>query len=162
MPITITVGSTVVDFPIQGEAPAWANPIVQFAEAVAGIISQFAGPFDVSPQVINIDTSNPGVANTDIIPLNFPITNVRAAFIKYAIFRSTSTTTLAEAGNILIVYNPSNPVGNKWEITQNANGDAQFVFNITDNGQFQYTASTMTGTGYIARLSISAQALLQN
>lgn len=161
MSVTLTIGSTVIDFPSSSEAPNWAPPVIQFAEAVAGIINQFAGPFDVSPQVINIDTSNPGVPNTDITPLNFPITSVRAAFIKYAIYRNTSTTTLTEAGNILVVYNPTNPVGNKWEITQNANGDALFLFNITDTGQFQYTASTMSGTGYNARLSISAQALLQ-
>lgn len=161
MPVTLTVGNTVIDFPTSGEAPNYAPPIVQFAEAVAGVINQFAGPFDVSPQVINIDTSNPGVSNTDIDQLNFPTTQVRAAFIRYAIYRNTSTTTLSEAGNIVIVYNPTNPVGNKWEITQTAVGDAQFLFNITDTGLFQYTASTIGGTGYTARLSISAQALLQ-
>lgn len=159
---TITVGSTVIDFPTSGESPNWAPAIVQFAEAVAGSINQFAGPFDVPPQVLNIDTSNPGVPNTNIDPLNFPITSVRSAFIRYSIYRNTTTTTLSEAGNIVIVYNPTNPVGNKWEIIQSAVGDAQFLFNVTDSGQFQYTASTLSGTGYTARLSISAQALLQN
>lgn len=164
MSIPIQVGSTIIEFPGSGEPPNWSEPIIQFAEAVAEVVNEFAGPFDVPPQVINIDSANPGVPNTNIDPLSFPTTSVRAVFLRYSVFRSTNSgaTTVHEAGNILACYDPNNPVGNKWEISHDAIGNAQFLFNVTDTGQFQYTATAISGTGHVGRLSISAQALLQN
>lgn len=158
---TITIGSTTIDVATSGEAPNWAPGINAFIDATAAALNTVSGPFDVPNQVINIDSANPGSPNTDISPLNFPVTSVRAAFIKYSVFRSTSTTVAYEAGNISIVYNPSNPIGNKWEILQDFAGDGQISFNVTDTGQIQYTAIALAGAGHTGRLTIVAQSLLQ-
>lgn len=158
---TITVGSTVIDFPTSGTPENWAPAIVEFADAVSGAINQFAGPFDIPPQVLNIDSANPGLPNTDIGPLNFPVTSVRSVFIRYAIFRQTTTSSAYETGTIMAVYSPDNPIGNKWDFTQDFAGDGKISFNITDSGQVQYTATTLAGASHTGRLTIVAQAVLQ-
>lgn len=158
---TVIIGSSVIEVPLSAEAPNWAPGINAFIDAVASSLNTVAGPFDVANQVINIDSANPGSPNTDIAPLNFPITSVRAAFIRYSVFRSTNSTTAYEAGNITIVYNPSNPIGNKWEVLQDFAGDGKLAFNVTDTGQIQYSATAIAGSGHTGRLTIVAQALLQ-
>jgi hypothetical protein len=158
---TIQVGSTVIEFPTSGTPANWAPAIVEFADAVSGAINQFAGPFDVPPQVINIDSANPGLPNTNVEALNFPVTSVRSVFIRYAVYRQTNTSSSYETGTIMAVYSPNNPIGNKWDFTQDFAGDGKVSFNITDTGQVQYTATALAGTGHTGRLTIVAQAVLQ-
>lgn len=159
---TIQVGSTIIDFPTSGQDPNWSSGVVQFADAVSQAINQFAGPFDVPPQVINIDAYNPGTPNVDITALNFPTTSVRSTFIRYAVYRSTNSTNAYETGTFMAVYNPNGPVNNKWEYSRDSIGDGQLDFNITDSGQVQFTATALAGTGHTGRLTIVAQAVLQS
>lgn len=118
------------------------------------------GPADVSPQTFTLDTFNPGT-NVNIPNLSFSTSVVRSAFIRYSVFRTTSTTIVSEAGTITITYNPSNPVNNKWETGQQATGDAQITFIVTDSGQVQFTTATLSGINHTGSLTYSAQATLQ-
>lgn len=160
MAITLTIGSTVIDFPSSGASPDWSPAVIQFAEAVQNALSGVVGPFDVSPQTFIIDQYNPGT-NVSIPNLAFPTSSVRGAEIVYTVYRNTSSVTLAEKGSIQIVYNPTNSVGHKWQITRQYTGDSKTLFTITDNGQVQMTNTTIAGTGHNGKIFFSAKAELQ-
>lgn len=158
---TISIGSTVINFPNSGSSPNWAQPVIDFATAVQNTLSGLAGPADVFPQIFVINNFNPGT-NIDIPNLTFSTTIVRAAFIRYAVFRSTNSASAYEAGEIKIVYNPNGPVGNKWEYDRRFIGDGQISFTITDTGQVQLTTEALSGINHTGKITYSAQALLQN
>ncbi len=159
---TLIFGSTPVEIPVSSEAPDWSQGVTQAFEAIADTLATVAGQFDVAAQSITIDSSNPGVPNTDIPALSFPVTNVRAVNISYAVFRSTSSTTAYETGTILAVYSPSNGIGEKWEVSQDLIGDGKISFNITDLGQVQFTCQTLAGTSHVGKIIFSGKAILQS
>jgi len=159
----LTISGTIIDFPDSAADPNWAPAVIQFATLVSEALSGVVGPYDVSPQVINIDSSNPGTA-VDIQALNFPTAFVRAAFIRYSLFRTADSPTSSayESGNIIVVYNPNGSIGSKWELIQNFAGDGEIVFSIADTGQVKFTTTQIGTTNHVGRLTVSAQALLQN
>lgn len=158
---SITIGGTVIDFPDTGASPDWSPAIIQFAQAVELALAGLVGPYDVGPQSFNIDAYNPGT-NISIPFLTFSTSEVRGAFIRYTVYRNTSTTTLSEIGNILIIYNPTNPTSNKWEISrETVSGSAQISFSITDTGQIQFTTQTLSGIDHNGLIRASAQAFEQ-
>lgn len=161
MPKDLTFGNTVVSIPESADAPNWAEGVTEAFEAISDTLGTFAGAFDVPSQSVIINSSNPGVPNTDIVPLNFPISNVRAVNILYAVFRTTSSTTAYETGSIVAIYSPSNSIGEKWEVSQDMVGDGKLAFNITDAGQVQFTATTIAGAGHSGRIIFYAKAILQ-
>lgn len=158
---TITISGTVIDFPDTAESPDWSSAVIEFALAVESALSGLAGPFDVSPQIMNIDSYNPGTT-VDIPNLAFPTTDVRGAFIRYSVYRNTSTDTQTESGQIIITYNPANSIGSKWEIIRSFTGDASILFNITDTGQIQFSTTALGGLNHTGRISYAANALLQS
>lgn len=158
---TLIFGNTVVDIPVSAESPNWADGVTSAFDAISETLSTLAGLFDVSAQSINIDASNPGVPNTDIQPLSFPITDVRAVNISYAVYRNTTTTTAYETGTIIAIYSVNNSIGSKWEISQDLIGDGKIAFNITDLGQVQYTCSILAGASHTGRITFAAKAILQ-
>lgn len=162
---TLTFGNTIVDIPTSAQAPNWAEGVVDAFTAIADTLAAFAGPFDIPPQIQIIDTSNPGVPNTDITSLSFPTSSVRAVDITYSVFRSTTgggATTVYETGHIVAIYSPSNSIGNKWEMSQDRVGDGQIAFNITDLGQVQFTATIITGSSHTGKIAFQAKAILQS
>ncbi len=158
----LTFGSTIVDVPVSADSPNWAPAVTQAFEAISETLATVAGPFDVPAQSQSIDSSNPGTPNTDIAALTFPISNVRAVSIPYAIYRTTSSVTAYETGTIIAIYSAANSIGNKWEISQDLIGDGKIAFNITDLGQVQFTATTLAGTGHVGKIIFSAKAILQS
>lgn len=158
MAIQINIQGTIIEFPSSGASPNWAPAVIQFAQAVESALSAVVGPFDIPPQIY-VMTSN---ANTNVsVPnLSFPTSNVRGAFIRYSVFRTTSGTTVSESGTITTTYNPDGTVGNKWQITREYVGDAQVTFNITDVGQVQFSSVLLAGTGHSGKITYTAQALL--
>lgn len=156
----INIQGTIIDFPSSAQSPNWADPIVQFAQAVEKALASVAGPFDVPPQIF-VMTSN---ANTNVsLPsLAFPTSNVQGAFIEYTVFRTTTTTKVAEFGTIEIVYNPDNPIGNKWEIAREFTGDGNVTFSITDTGQVQFSSTLIGGASHSGTIGYLAKALLNS
>lgn len=160
MPI-INIQGTVINFPDSAASPQWAEAIDQFAVAVEGALSSVVGAFDVSAQALIIDPYNPGT-DIDIVALSFPISSVRSAFIRYAVFRSTTLTQAYESGELLIVYNPNGPINNKWEIAQRLVGDGKITFSITDAGQVRFSTTALSGSNHSGKLTFVAQSILQS
>lgn len=162
MSIPITILGTTIEFPESGQSPDWAPAVIDFALAVeAALNAAGIGGFDVPPQLVPIDADNPGT-NININPLAFPTSAVRAAFIRYTVFRTTNTNTVYEMGTLNVVYSPANPVGNKWEITREYTGDAKITFTITDTGQVQFSTAAIAGLNHQGQISFAAQSLLQS
>jgi len=158
MPL-ITVSGTPIQFPDEASSPSWAEAVIQFCQVVANSINSVVGPYDVAPQQFVIDSYNPGSA--DIPNLAFSTSTVRAAYIRYSVYRTTNSTTVSETGQMIIVYNPNNPVGNKWEIAKDRVGDASISFSVDDTGQFSFTTTALSGINHSGNITFSAQALNQ-
>jgi len=159
MSITIQIQNRTIVFPESGASPNWAPAMVEFAQAVEDALATVTGGFDVAPQLQSIDSSNPGV-DVDITALTFSPLDVVKATIEYAVFRSTTTSQVAEGGILEIVYNSTNPATNKWEITRDFAGDGQISFSITDAGQIQYTTTTISGSSHTGFISFRASSVL--
>ena len=158
MSVPITINGTTIQFPASGQSPNYAPAIIEFAQLVEAALNSFVGPFDIPPQVF-VMTSN---ANTNVnLPnLAFPTSVVRGAIISYSVYRQTDSLVITETGEIVVDYNQTNPVGNKWEINKDFVGDAQTTFNITDVGQMQFSTSLMTGINFVGSISYQAKAIL--
>jgi hypothetical protein len=170
---SVTIGSTIIDFPNSARSPNWAQPVIQFAEAVETALATVVGPFDIGQRVMNIDTRETD-SNIDVtdgafalaFPINPTLTQpaVRSAFVRYAVYRKKGTNAaITETGNLLILYNPdSSPV---FMIEQDKIGDANVSFTITTTGQVQVSfTDTNLGVGgsVVGRLTYTAQGLKQS
>lgn len=157
MSVPIVVQGTTINIPSSGESPNWAPAIIEAFQAIAQALSQVVGPFDVSPQTyVLVSNSN---TNVDVPNLSFPISAVHGAFIRYTIYRNTTSTTVVETGLIFLAYNPSAGVGQKWLITREYVGDAKVTFSVTDVGQVQFSSSTLAGSTHNGIIIYSAQSL---
>lgn len=160
-PLTITIQGTPITFPVAGSSPQWAEAVDQFAQAVEGALNSVTGAFDVAPQALIIDAFNPGT-NIPIAALSFPTASVRSAFIRYAVFRSTNTTSVYESGELEIVYNPNGPINNKWEVAQRLVGNGDITFSVTDTGQVEFSTIAIAGSSHTGQLTFVAQSILQS
>lgn len=154
----IIIAGTIISFPNSAAAPNWAPAVIQFAETVADALSSVVGSFDVVPQRFIIDNA-PNGSDTAITNLSFSTTAVRGAFITYAVYRNTSLETVSETGNLLIVYNPTNGIGEKWELTRDYVGDSDVTFDIDDTGQVNINLTALSGTAHNGFISYAAKAL---
>lgn len=155
MPV-ITISGEDIDFPDSGQSPNWAPAIIRFAELVTQSLNSFAGPYDVSKQVISLN--NDVNTNVDAPLLDFPTSAVRGAFIRYTVYRKSDTTTSVMAGNLITVYNPDASPGNKWDLTNVFSGQNILTFNITDAGQVQYSTTALGGVYAEGTLTYTALA----
>ena len=157
MPI-LDIQGTIIDFPNSSAAPNWSPAIIQFAESVASALSSLVGPYDVVPQQF-ILTSVPDSLDTALTNLSFSNTQVRCAFIYYAVYRNTNTTTVSEAGLLTVVYNESQASGLKWQMLRESDSDALVTFSIDDTGQVFINTQSISGTGYNGFIDYRAQTL---
>lgn len=153
--VTITIAGTIIDFPESGTSPDWAPAVVEFAQAVESALSSLVGTYDVTQQTFALDSYNPGTS-IDIPNLSFPTSTVRAAQIKYAVYRATTTANGAESGNILVVYNTA--LGT-WEIERDYVGNASITFAISTTGQMSFSTTTLAGSSHTGTLTYEARAL---
>ena len=162
MSIPIIINNQTIDFPSDGESPDWSGPVIQFAEAVAAALAISTNPFDVSPQAFILDAYN-SASNVSIPALSFPISSVRAVFIRYSVYRTTNSTNADEAGDIIACYNPNNSVGLKWYISRgNITGKGgQIAFNMTDSGQVQFSTTALAGSAHAGKIEFDARAFAQ-
>lgn len=162
MAITLNISGTIIEFPSSSQDPNWSEGVIQFAEAVTSALSGLAGAFDVPPTVYSIDSFNPTPSPTDLPGAAFATSNVRAVYLEITVFRSTDTTSVYEADDIIAVYSPDNPIGNKWEFSRSVVGDGQITFSITDTGQLQFTTAAIAGASHTGKITYTAKALLQS
>lgn len=160
MSYVVTIQGSPITLPSSGESPNWSPGIIEFTQAVEAALAASVGAFDVSPQIMNIDAYNG--TGADITNLSFSTSNVRAAFIKYSVFRTTNSTTAYEAGSLMTVYNPNGTIGSKWEVSRDYVGEGSIVFAISDTGVVSFTTTAISGTGHAGILSYSGAALLQS
>lgn len=156
----INVQGTIVQFPDSGSAPNWAPAVIQFAQLVSAALAFFVGPFDIPPQTF-VMTSNVNT-NVNLPNLSFPTTEVTGAIIDYSVSRSTTSVVATETGSIIINYNSSFSIGQKWEISNDHVGMSQTTFNITDTGQIQFSTALLTGTNHQGAITYQAKAILTN
>jgi len=159
---TLTINGEIIDFPESAQSPNWSEAIIQFAEAVEAALSITSGTYDVAPQTMNIDAYNTA-SNVSISNLSFPTSNVRAAFIRYSVYRATSAANGDEAGTMVVVYNANNATNEKWTLTQDRTGNgASITFSITDTGQLRFTTTALAGTSHVGTITYEARALEQS
>lgn len=160
MPI-ITIGGTPIDFPNTGTSPVWSEAVIEFAQAVEEALSGLVSTGDVAKQNFVLNAShNPGMDIT-LTGLSFSTAVVRAGFIRYTVFRQTTTNSVYEAGEMTVVYNPNNSVGQKWELQRESVGDAQITFAIDDAGQFSFSTTAIPGATHTGQIGFVAQSLSQ-
>lgn len=159
---TLIINQQVIQFPESADSPNWAPAIIQFAEAVEQGLAIAIGTYDVAPQAFDISAYN-SATDIDITNLSFPTDAVRAVFIRYSIYRTTDSNTVYEAGDMIAMYNPSNSVNSKWALTvgNKTGGDGQLTFKVTDNGQFRFDSTPVTGTNHAGKLVFDARSLEQ-
>ena len=171
MSIQIIVNSTPIDFPSSAQSPNWAPSIIEFAQNVADALNGVVGPYDIAPQVMDIlNDGAEHAVQTPSASLAFPTATVRAANIRYSIYRNnTANETHAESGMMTVVYNTQS---SSWEMQRDFAGNVTPVggpgattsgltFRIDSNGQIYYSADILSSPGYAGKLSFAAQALLQ-
>lgn len=157
----IVINGTTIAYPNTGAAPVNSEAQIQFAQAVEAALSGIVGTGDVSKQSFTLDSShNPGT-NVSLTGLSFSSSLVRAGFVRYSVFRSTTTATAVEAGEMLVIYNPNGTSGMKWEVVRDYVADGSITFSIDDAGQFSFSTSAIAGASHTGKISFVAQALLQ-
>lgn len=156
----INIQGTIISFPDSAAAPNWSKGVIDFAKAVEQALAAVVGPFDVAPQVLNIDASNPGI-NIPIAALNFPTSNVRSVFIQYAVYREAElpTTNASETGTITALYDTASGV---WLIQRDYIGDGKIDFAISNTGQVSYTTTQIGTSNHTGRLTFLAKSILQS
>lgn len=159
---TLTINGQVIDAPDSAASPNWAPALIQFMVAVQNALAVAIGTYDVPPQAFTIDAYN-SATHVDITNLSFPIAAVRAVFIRYSIYRTTDSTNAYEAGDMIAMYNPNNSIGSKWALSlgNRTGGDGFITFNVTDNGQFQFSSVAISGSNHTGRIVFDARSLEQ-
>lgn len=161
----LNIKGTIVTIPNSGASPGWAEGVITAISALTAAVNSVTGTYDVAPQIQNIDANNAS-SNVVIDNLIFPVSDVRSATIYYSVYRKTENSGPAdgqekvEGGTIQIVYNASNPLGNKWEVIREYAGDAQINFIVTDTGQVEFTTTALTGINHVGTISFRAIAIL--
>jgi hypothetical protein len=169
---TIVIRGTVINFPDSSASPNWAPAVIEFAQNVEAALQLAIGTYDVSPQTFSIDSYNIAGDINDLtndsgieIPnLVFDASQVRSAEIRISVIRNGTSPaiTVTQLSEISVIYNPTGPTGNKWEIAKRKIGDATIDFYITDTGQVKFSSGSITAGTHTGTLSYSARALEQS
>jgi hypothetical protein len=140
MPKNLQIGSTVFEYPEQGDKAGWGEEATEWATAVTEALQTVQGPNDIittSATLINNQTTPANIPG-----LNFDVSEVQAIDIKYLVIRTfdAGASTVTEAGRILGSYN-----GTEFVISVETDGnDSGFDISVQNSGQFQYTTSDLT------------------
>lgn len=94
--------------------------------------------------------ANNTVSPTAVTGLVFNGAAYRGVNVDYTIYRSTSTTEVAESGTIRAVYKTT---AGTWEMDVTAVGSTGTSLTINNSGQVLYTSTSLGGTGYIGTMN---------
>lgn len=156
---TLIVNNQPFQYPQDGEDPGWGEGASDWATAVTDALSSIVNPNDIPTTEFSI--ANNTIAPQNVVGLVFNTSTVRSATIQYFIYRVTNTNTsgFAETGTMNIIYDTNASSGQKWLVSQSTSGNSGVVLDITDAGQFTYTSSNITGTGYSGTMKFKAQTI---
>lgn len=162
MPISLTVNNQVFEYPISGDSPGWGEQATDWAAAVTVALQNLQSSTDI-PQTSFTIANNVSVF-TNVNGLNFNTGTVRAAFIQYSIYRTSTSNPSGniDGGVMTIVYDNLAGSGSKWTTIGGpiSGGTSGVTFNVTDAGQFQYK-STDLGSGHSGVIKFMAKTLAQ-
>jgi hypothetical protein len=162
MPISLVVNNISYEYPVPGDSAGWGQPATDWATEVTLVLNNIQGPNDIPQTTVSI--ANNIVSSTNITGLSFNTGQVRAAFIQYTIYRTSTSNPSGstEAGYMIATYDNLAGSGSKWSLTMGPiNGNSGVIFSITDLGQIQYTSTNIGSTGYVANIHFSAKSLNQ-
>lgn len=157
----IVIGDQTIPFPNTAASPVWSEAVIQFAQAVASALSGVFGEGDIARQSFTLDASHNPASDVSLTGLSFSSSVVRSGFVRYSVFRQTSTNVAYEAGQMTVVYNPDGASGLKWEIQRDYVGNGFITFSIDDAGQFSFSTTAIAGASHIGKISFVGSALLQ-
>lgn len=159
MSIELTIAGTTFDYPTSGEDPNWGEQASAWSLAVTQALNTLLAPGDILQTTFTIenDISVPKNVNG----LLFDSGTVRAANVSYTVYRTSTSepSGFAETGVLYLIFDDSAAVGQKWKMTQQANGTSGVSLTIGDNGQIQYISSAMDTAGYMGTICFSARVL---
>lgn len=161
MPVTLTVNNIPFEYPVPGDSPGWGQGATDWAEEVTIALQELQGLTDIPQKTFTIQ--NNITTFTNIAGLTFNTGLVRAAFIDYSIYRTSTSdpSGVSEAGKITIVYDNLAAPGSQWVVMGGPTaGNSGVTFNITDAGQFQYKSSNL-GAGHSGNMHFRAKTLNQ-
>lgn len=163
MPIELIVNNQPYNYPLPGDPPGWGQDASGWAEAVTLALQDLQSPTDIPQTTFTVSNNVSSASNVTGLAFNTGL--VRAAFIKYSIYRTSTSNPSgnAESGYMTLVYDNLATSGTKWSLSVGpmANGGAAGVtFTVTDAGQVQYQ-STNLGSGYSGVMKFQATTLGQ-
>jgi len=166
MTVEIKIKDTTINFPVSGESPNWAPEVIRAVQELANAVNSISSAYDIAPQTVDISEYS-AANNIEIENLKFSYEHVLSAQIFYAVKRQTTSeplnpgVTVAEEGVLEILYNPNNPIGNKWEMVRTFTNDAKIIFAINDIGQVRFSTTTLgSGINHTGIISFRALSIL--
>lgn len=161
MPVVLTVNNIPLEYPIPGDPPGWGQGATDWATQVTLALNNLQGSTDIPQRTFTIN--NNISTFTDITGFAFNTGLVRAAFIQYSVYRTSTSNPsgVSESGAMTLIYDNLASSGSKWLLVQGPKvGISGVTFNITDAGQLQYK-STNLGAGHSANMHFQAKTLGQ-
>lgn len=161
MPVTLTVNNIPFEYPVPGDSPGWGQAATDWATQVTVALQDLQGLTDIPQKTFTIQ--NNITSFTNVAGLTFNTGLVRAAFIDYSVYRTSTSNPSGsvETGNINIVYDNLASAGSKWRVVGGlVAGNAGITFTITDAGQIQYKSSDL-GPGHSGNMHFRAKTLNQ-
>lgn len=151
MPITLTVNNIPFSYPVPGDSPGWGQGATGWATEVTTVLNDLLSPDDIIQTSFAL--SNNVSSFTNIAGLSFNTGTVRSALIEYSIYRtyvvSSTPFDLAEAGQMLVVYQSLASPGSKWQMVIGPQvGSSGVTFTINDAGQIQYKSNNLNAAPY--------------
>jgi len=147
MSVVVTIKGLGFTIPETGERD-WGTEVTSWIQQISSAVSDLTVAGDVKLISVSVSNNQGSVANIE--NLNFDTATIRHAIVEYAVYRVTTTEELSQTGNLYLTYKSN---ANTWEIVDNAVGDAEITFTITNAGQVQYVTTNMGGSSYTGKMS---------
>ena len=151
---SLTVGSEIFEFPLEGENAGWGSEITDWAEAVSDALATVQKPNDILLTTAAI--SNTAIIDTNIVGFSFSTAEVKAIECRYLVSRVTTSPALnySEVGYIEGYFD-----GTSWGYSIRTTGDAKIYLSILPSGQVQYRVDTIAAATHIGSIRFEAKVI---
>jgi len=147
----LQIGSTIYNYPEQGDKAGWGEDAASWAQGVTDALANVQGPNDILITSSTLANNQSSAAN--IPGLVFNMSQVESIEIDYYIKRiyDSGTSTVVETGKILGSYD-----GSDLSISIETTGETGTTITALSGGQFQYTTTDLANhTSSIIRFKAS-------